>query len=88
MQLGGLGPAGFGDRIDGVILVFAADELADLDVNARQLAHGILLISGLVEQILIAVEQDAELRAPIAEVVVGDDGVAQEAQEPGRGRRR
>ena len=33
-----------------------------------------------VEEILVAVEDHAELRAPVAEVVVADDVVAEEAE--------
>src|SRR5262245_32855080 len=33
----------------------------------------------------VSVQQHPELRAPVAQVIVGDDGVAQEAQEPGKG---
>ena len=61
------------------------DQLAHLDVQPGQFAHRVGLERRLVAEVLVAVEQDAELRAPVAEVVVGDDRVAQEAQQPRQG---
>ena len=53
---------------------------ADLLVEALHLGDGVGLQRGAVQVTLPADQQHAELRAPIAEVIVGDDLVAQQPQ--------
>ena len=49
-------------------------------VDAFQFGDGIAFQRGPVEQGFPAEQQHAELRAPVADVVVGDDAVAEQAQ--------
>ena len=59
-------------------------ECVDLAVKTRHLRDGIALQRGAVEEMLPAVEHLAELRAPIAEMVVGHDFVSDEPRDAGQ----
>ncbi len=61
--------------------VFLADPI-DLAVQPRQLADRIAGERFAVEKMLVAVQDHAELRAPIADVVVALHVVAGEAEQP------
>jgi hypothetical protein len=54
-------------------------------VEAEQFGDGVGVERGGVEQGFPAVEDHAELGAPVADVVVGDDFVADEAGDAGEG---
>ena len=53
-------------------LLISADGL-DFAVQTAQLGYRMLLISGLVAEVLVAVDDHAELGPPIPKVIVGDD---------------
>ena len=55
-------------------LLISADGL-DFSVQTAQLGYRMPLISGLVAEVLVAVDDHAELGSPIPKVIVGDDVV-------------
>ena len=55
-------------------LLISADGL-DFSVQTAQLGYRMPLISGLVAEVLVAVDDHAELGPPIPKVIVGDDVV-------------
>ena len=73
--------------LDLVLILFRGGlgKVPDVDIDPSQLPHRVGRERLLVQEVLVAVQEHAELRAPVAEVVVGDDAVAQEAQQPGQG---
>ena len=69
-------PGGLADlRIGGRFFV-------GLFVNANQLGNRIALQRRAIEQILPTVDDHAKLRAPIADMIVADDVVAEEGGDP------
>src|SRR5262249_45045373 len=54
-------------------------------IEPHHLAHRIVRKSRLVAIVFEAVNQDAELGAPVAEVIIGNDLVPKEAQQPIKG---
>ena len=74
----------FGDRrVGGDLVWLPVGELPDGAIDPPQFAGRIGGKSGLVSESLPAPENHPELRAPVAEVVVGDRVVAAEAEDPG-----
>lgn len=53
------------------------DQLADELVQSRQLRHGCLVERPLVDKMFVAVDDHAELGAPIADVIVANHAMAQ-----------
>ncbi len=56
--------------------------MSHFHINPSQLPKRVLCISLFIEKAPIAINQHPELRAPVAEVIVGDHRVAEEAQQP------
>ena len=79
VELGGLGLRG---RLDG--RVAGLDSILGQAIQPGQLGHGIGGVSGLVAGVLPAPEDHAELRAPVAQVVVADHLMAQGREDPGQ----
>ncbi len=77
VQLGGLDPRGL---LDGRVAVL--DPILGEPIQPRQLADGIGGVGRLVAGVLPAPEDHAELRAPVAEVVVADDPVSDGREDP------
>ena len=74
----------FGDRrVGGDLLRLPVSEFPDGAIDPSQFAGRIGGESGLVSESLPAPEDHPELRAPVAEVVVGDRVVAAEAEDSG-----
>ena len=64
--------------------VFIADnfrQIANVYVEPRQFANGVGGVRGIVAVVLVTVDENAELRAPVAEVVVADHGMPEEPQD-------
>ena len=51
-------------------------------VQAAEFIDGPLAVRGRIREMLEAVDDHPELRAPIAEMIVADDAMAQETQRP------
>src|SRR5579875_3675315 len=58
------------------------DLIPNVDVKPGQLADRIALERLSIKKVLVAVQQHPELCAPVAEMIVRDDLVSQEAQQP------
>src|SRR5436190_18703558 len=56
-----------------------------MHIKPGQLADGVLGKRGLVKEMLKAVEKNAELRSPVAEVIVADDLVSEKTQQARQG---
>ena len=77
VELGGLDPRGvFDGRVAGL------DPILGQAIEPRQLADGVGLEPRLVAGVLPAPEDHAELRAPVAQVVVADDPVPERRDDP------
>ncbi len=89
VEAGGFEPAGLADGVIAAVFVlvvvpFFAEQAAHMDIQAGQLPDRVRRISLGVNEMLVAVDENAELRAPVAQVVIGDDGMPQEAQQAGQ----
>ena len=79
VQLGGFGQHGRGDV--GVLV----GQRADLPIKPGQLLDRGPAVRLAVQEMLVAVKDHAELRAPVADVIVADHFVAGEPQHPPQG---
>ena len=79
MQLGGLGPRGL---LDGPVA--GLDSILGQAIQPGELGHGIGGERGLIPGVLPAPEDHAELRSPVAQVVVADHMMAQGLEDPGQ----
>ena len=79
MQLRGLGSGGL---LDGPVT--GLNPILRQAVEPSELGHGIGGVSSLVSGVLPAPEDHAELRSPVAQVVVADDMMAQGLEDPGQ----
>ena len=66
-------------------LFFVIDQFANQLVEPGELLDGVLAIGFGVQEMLVAVEDHAELRAPVADVIVADRGVAEETEHAAQG---
>ena len=79
VELGGLGARGVLDgRVAGL------DPVLGQAVEPGQLGHRVGRVGRLVAGVLPAPEDHAELRAPVAQVVVADDRVPERREDPGQ----
>ena len=56
-------------------------QLIDQPVQARQLGNGRPLVRRVVSKMLVAVDDHAELRSPIADMVIGEDAMSEEPED-------
>ena len=87
MQLCDLFLAGLFQRVVGgtVVVVRLLEQLVDVHVEPSEFPHRVVVERRFVEEVLVPVDEDSELEAPVAEVVVGDDGVVERAEDAGEG---
>jgi hypothetical protein len=70
-----------GQTFDGFAVIYeAVDEL----VEAGQLGNGIRGVGVPIDEVLVAIDDHSELGTPVANVVITDDAVAEEAERTGQ----
>ena len=71
-------------RIVGIVVFVQIHQVAHMNVDSRQFAQRIGSQRYFIAKMLVAVKENAELHAPIAEMIVGDDVMAQEPDQLGK----
>ena len=77
-----LGRLGLRGRLDGRVALL--DSILGQAIEPRQLAHGIGRVARLVARVFPSPEDHAELRAPVAQMVVSNHTMAQRRVDPGQ----
>jgi hypothetical protein len=66
-----------------LVVLGAFREPPHMQIDSNHFPDGVGIEQGDVAEIFVAVEQHAELRAPVAKMVIGDDLVAEKPQQLG-----